>query len=67
MYQLGHEFLTCDIAGAPPEYTVRADMWPSIHNYIIIIIANGSYMFPLQISHHQAVYVRGNYIPVVYI
>jgi hypothetical protein len=37
MYQLGHDFLMCDIAGEPLEYTVTADMWPSIHNYIIII------------------------------
>jgi hypothetical protein len=28
---------------------------------------NGTYMFPLQISHHQAVYVRGNDIPVIHI
>jgi hypothetical protein len=28
---------------------------------------NGSYMFPLKISQHQVVYVRENYIHVVYI
>jgi hypothetical protein len=38
MYRLGHDFLTCNITGQPLQYTVRADMWPSIHNYIIIII-----------------------------
>jgi hypothetical protein len=38
MYQLDHDFLTCDIAGVPLEYTVRADMWLSIHNHIIIIM-----------------------------
>jgi hypothetical protein len=35
-----------------------------------VAIINGSYMFQLHSSHHQAVYVRrikGNFIPVVYI
>jgi hypothetical protein len=39
-------------------------------NYFTVAIINGSYMFQLQSSHHQAVYVRrikGNFIPVVYI
>jgi hypothetical protein len=39
-------------------------------NNIIVEFRNGSYMFQLQSSHHQAVYVRsikGNHIPVVYI
>ena len=44
-------------------------MWPFIHNFIVEII-NGSYMFQLHSSHHQAVYVRsirGNFIPAAYI
>jgi len=42
--------------------------FPSIHNFTVGII-NGSYMFQLHSSHHQAVYVRsirGNYIDVAY-
>jgi len=38
-----------------------------MHNFTVAII-NGSYMFWLQSSHHQAVYIRsikGNYIQVV--
>jgi len=40
-----------------------------MHNRNVANI-NGSYMFQLQSSHNQAVYVRsikGNYIPVGYI
>jgi hypothetical protein len=40
-----------------------------MHNCTVAII-NGSYMFQLKSSHHQAVYVRsikGSHIPVVYI
>jgi len=40
-----------------------------MHNFTAVII-NVSYMFQLQSSYHQAVYVRstkGNHIPVVYI
>jgi len=40
-----------------------------MHNFTVAII-NGSYIFRLHSSHHQAVYVRsikGNHIPVVYI
>jgi len=38
-----------------------------MNNFTVAII-NGSYMFQLQSSHHQAVYVtstNGNHIPVV--
>jgi hypothetical protein len=40
-----------------------------MHNFTVAII-NSSYMFHLQSSYHQAVYVRsinGNFIAVVYI
>jgi len=40
-----------------------------MHNFSVAII-NGSYMFHIKISHHQALHVRsikGNFIPVVYI
>jgi len=40
-----------------------------MYNFTVAII-NGSYMFQLHSSNHQAVYVRsikGNHIPVVYI
>ena len=43
-------------------------MYP-MHNFTVAI-KNSSYMFQLQSSHHQALYVRsikGNFIPVVYI
>ena len=45
---------------------------PGTFGYILVYCSNnkGSYMFPLQISHHQAIYVRsikGNHIPAVYI
>ena len=43
--------------------------FPSMHNFSVAII-NGSYMFQLHSSHHQAVYVRsirGNFIPAAYI
>jgi len=39
-----------------------------MHNCTVVII-NGHYIFQLQSSHHQAVYVRskkGNHTPVVY-
>jgi len=39
-----------------------------MHNCTVVII-NGRYIFLLQSSHHQAVYVRsekGNHTPVVY-
>jgi hypothetical protein len=40
-----------------------------MHNFTVAAI-NGSYMFQLHISHHQAVYVgsiTGNFIPAAYI
>jgi len=40
-----------------------------MHNFTVAII-NGSYMFHLQSTQYQALYVRsikGNFIPVVYI
>jgi len=40
-----------------------------MHNFTVEV-RNGSYMFQLQSSHHQAIYVRsikGNHIPAVYI
>jgi len=39
-------------------------------NNFTVEVRNGSNMFQLQSSHHQAVYVtsiKGNYIPAVYI
>jgi uncharacterized protein YqjF (DUF2071 family) len=39
-------------------------------HYVTVAIINGSYMFQLQSSNQQAVYVRsikGNHIPVVYV
>ena len=70
LYKLGHVFLWCDIPTVPLQYTIGAQIFPinaQIHcsNYI-----NGSYMFQLHSSHHQAVYVRsirGNFIAVAYI
>jgi len=38
-------------------------------HYVNVAIINGSYMFQLQSSHQQAVYVRnikGKHIPVLY-
>jgi len=67
MHQLGHDFLRCDIPTVPLQYTVRADMW-TVNTQLYCSNYKGSYMFQLQISHHQAVYVtrvRGNRIPVV--
>jgi hypothetical protein len=40
-----------------------------MHDFTVAII-NGSYMFRLQSSPHQAVYMRsikGNYVPLVYL
>jgi len=69
MHQLSHDFLRCNILIVPLEYTVIADMWP-VNTQLYCSNYKGSYIFQLQINHHQAVYMRsiiGNYIPVVYI
>ena len=66
LHQLGHDFLRCDIPAVPLQYTVRAEMWP-VKTQLTVAITNGSYMFQLHSSHHQAVYVRrGNFIPLTY-
>jgi hypothetical protein len=43
--------------------------FPTMYNFTVAIL-NGSYMFQLQSSRHQVLYVRsikGNHIPVIYI
>ena len=62
-------FVWCDIPTVPLEYITSKEIGLSMHSSTVPI-TNGSYMFQLQSSHHQAIYVRsikGNYIPAVYI
>jgi hypothetical protein len=50
------------------EYIVEKKYSPSLHSFTVAII-DGSYMFWLQSSHYQAVYIRsikGNCIAEVY-
>jgi len=67
VYQLGHDILRHNISIVPLHYTARAEMWPKEHTLTVEAI-NGSYIFLLHSSNHQAVYMRrGNFVPVAYI
>ena len=69
LYKIGHVLLWCNIPTVPLEYTIGAEIFPSMCKFTVTII-NGSYMFQLHSSHHQAAYVRsirGNFIAVAYI
>ena len=49
--------LRYDIPTVPLKYLIRAKIFP-VNDYVTVAIINGSYMFQLQSSHHQAAYVR---------
>ena len=67
MHQQGHDTLRRDMTVVPLHYTARAEKWPKKHTLTVEAI-NGSYIFRLHSSNHQAVYMRrGNFIPVAYI